>query len=164
MTNEIFYGILYINNFTILNHLSMKKTLKQVSRLALLTLLFTGSDLPSTIVRSSAMEITDETTHEQVYSNKDSAESVASELEKEIIAEQPGDEASGVDPTLEDDKDGDEAEDELFGGTEKILNEMDADIKSDDNAPAVEVKKDEAGDIVEESDTPDGRHIRKEIH
>ena len=62
----------------------MMFNLKQVSRLALVSLLLTASDGPSTFKICTAMKITDETTHEQVYSNKDSAESVASELEKEI--------------------------------------------------------------------------------
>lgn len=64
------------------------------------------------------MEITDETTHEQVYSNPDSAESVASQLEKEIEAEQPTEGFEGEAPDTDVEGEGDEDGSELFQGTE----------------------------------------------
>ena len=96
----------------------MKQTLRQVSRLALISLLLAGSDEHSSIRSSLAMEITDETTHEQVYSNPDSAESVASQLEKDIEAEQPAEGFEGEASEADVEEEGDEDGSELFQGTE----------------------------------------------
>ena len=45
-----------------------------------------------------------------------------------------------------------------------MLGEIEAEVSSDDNAPAEDAGKGRAGDYVEESDTPDGGHVRKEVH
>ena len=44
-----------------------------------------------------------------------------------------------------------------------MLNAIDENDESD-ASPAVQEDKKDGQDYVEESDTPDGRHIRKEVH
>ena len=129
--------------------------MKSISRLALVSLLLTASGGESPALAAQAMEITDETAHEQVYSGPDGAEGAGAP------------DGDGADGGAEDEVDYDDYVGEPTPdaqGDEAALEGDEMEAGSEPAIQAVDATEGGEGDYVEESDTPDGRHVRKEVH